>query len=106
MPKWMWLVIVICFCCGFIWGRLTKPPKIITKEVVKVETVEVKVYDFTQEPEAMQRYASMMNKILVDKSEFEKKVFVDREEYYKNSINQWAEGYREGFRLGFNSRRR
>ena len=75
-------------------GYYLHKPKTITI------TKEIKVYDFTQEPKAMEYYANMIGKTLESKK--------DVDEYRKNSLlnienyrhTTWQEGYIEGFRKG------
>ena len=76
-------------------GYYLHKPKTITI------TKEIKVYDFTQEPKAMEYYANMIGKTLESKK--------DIDEYRKNSLlivenyrhTTWQEGYREGYIEGF-----
>ena len=75
-------LIIAVLCLTFGWGiGKTYYSRIIEKPVEIVK--EVKVYDFTQEPEIINAYLGLKNKVIVDKTELDKK---------------WAEGYSEGIR--------
>lgn len=91
--------IILIFSLSFTLVTLSyfsHRPKIITKEVV--EKVEERVYDFTQEPEQMERYANIMNMVLMDRDEFEKREIEFQRKLQRQQISIWEEAYKEGFR--------
>ena len=81
--------ILIGLICGLLcWGLgyYSHKPKIITNEI----RTEVRIYDLSQEPKAMEIYANMMGKTLESKKDVDE---------YKHNL--WSAGYQEGYRAGF-----
>ena len=77
-----YLGLVLCFLLGLaISFQFLSRVEIKTVEVIKT----VKVYDFTQEPEIIQTYLTLQNKVIVEKTDLDK---------------QWAKGYSEGIKEG------
>ncbi len=78
------IIFLVVFSTGFWCGYVMHKPKVIEKEV------EVKVYDFTQEPEKMEMYAEMMHKKLMTEVEIK-----------KLSVKCWMDGYEQGYKEAF-----
>lgn len=76
-------LLLLANIASFWVGRMTEKP------IVKTVEKEVKFYDFSQEPKAIEMYANYIGKTLSDKKEIK-----------DMSHKIWQEGYMEGYKEG------